>query len=314
MSSVALTEIAPSPNQSLYKHLISDNIKTKLNLGLNGAAATANLLTCINGNFPLLESLQENMEWGSSMLAKFATASQGLINSTIAFEKKNIIALTGGLLELPIAIFTSGFNLFLARGLSAGLNHIDSIISRTKKRKEDGNTIKDTLGNEQYYDDFKKEGWGEGFKVICKHIPKLTKEVYTKNFQKEELFPRSFFLCSAFMIIGSLTGFLGLNKLGAIIRHSFGGLAGVALATDQTVSTNIKSAAQINEGKEIVQQKRVSNYAMSGVLWVLAAIPDVVKHFDFFSDKLNNWTELALCLDRLAGIFFVFGNQRKGEK
>ena len=51
--------------------------------------------------------------------------------------------------------------------------------------------------------------------------------------------------------------------------------------------------------------KGFSNYAMSGFFWVIAAIPDYFKRFGFFSDKINNSTELALCLDRLAGIFFI---------
>ena len=116
-----------------FESIISDKVKTRINLGFNGAAAAMNLLTTINGNFSIIEALQEKMEWLSAYLSKLATIAQGLVNATIAIEKKNIVALIGGLLELPIAFFISGFNLFLARGVSAGLNHFDSIISRTKK-------------------------------------------------------------------------------------------------------------------------------------------------------------------------------------
>lgn len=307
MSTQVLT--APPSNLSYRKPLISDNIKTKLNLGFNGAAAAINLITCINGNFPLLGFFQETMEWGSSLLAKFATVSQGLINTSIAFEKKNIIALTGGLLELPIAIFTSGFNLYLARGISAGLNHFDSIISRTKKLDSENKPIKDTDGKQQYYDSFYKEGWIEGLKTIFKHIPKLTKEICEKSFERDGLFARSFFMCSIFMIIGPVIAFSSFDKIGAGIRHFFGGLAGVALATDQKKIVNSEMAEN-----KTTSSKGFSNYAMSGFFWVIAAIPDFFKRFEFFSDKINNSTELALCLDRLAGIFFIFGNQRKGEK
>ena len=198
MSTLALTETAPMISQASRKPLINDNVKTKLNLGFNGAAAAANFVTCINGNFPILELFQENLEWGSSIIAKLATTSQGLINSTIAFEKKNIIAFTGGLLELPIAIFTSGSNLFVARGLSAGLNHFDSIISRTKKLDSENKPVKDSNGKEQHYDTFHTEGWTEGVKTIFRHIPKLTKELYEKPFERDGLFARSFFICSSF--------------------------------------------------------------------------------------------------------------------
>lgn len=294
------------------KTLISKGLNRKINLGFNGVAAGINLVTTIAGNIAPGNSIQEHLEKGSSFISKCATVVQGLLNADTAIGKKNIIATIGGLLELPIAIFVKGFNLFLARGISAGLNHFDSIIIRTKKRDKDGKIIK-IAEEEQYYDDFKKEGWVEGFKITCKNIPRLIKELYPNPFKESELFPRSFFICSAFMIIGSSVAFSGLTKLGATIRHVFGGLAGVALATDKITNTNLKSASQTKGAKETTKQKGISRYAMSGIIWILAAIPDVLKHFDFFSSKINNWTELALCLDRLASIFYTDGNTRKGE-
>jgi hypothetical protein len=307
---MAVTGAVPFGGQSpISQSFLSDRFKTNVNLTFNGIASAANLLTTLSGNFLPSNSLQEGLETASAFCSKTATAVQGLLNGVLAFEKKNLIAMAGGLLELPIAFFVKGFNLFLARGLSAGLNHFDSIISRTQKTK-DGKPLLDNKGNPQYYDNFKREGWVEGVKTTFTHIPILTKELYEKPFEREGLFPRSFYLCSSFMILGSLTAFSGLTKLGATIRHIFGGLAGVALATDMKKNTNIKQhSLNTNE-----RPKGLSNYAMSGILWVLAAIPDLFKHFDFFSSRVNNATELALCLDRAAGVFFIFGNQRKGEK
>lgn len=310
---LAVTDIKPGVQAVINddaKSLVSDTMKTNINIAFNGVAAFSNLLTTINGNFTHIDFIQDNLERLSSFLSKCATAVQGLLNATLAIEKKNAVASLGGLLELPIAFFTSGFNLFLARGLSAGLNHFDSIISRTIKTTKGGNPVKDEKGNIQHYDNFKEEGWIEGLKIILRHIPKLTKELYEKPLEREGLFPRSFYLCSSFMILGSLIAFSGLTKLGAAVRHTFGGLAGAALATDMKKDTNLKQKLQAHGDKP----KGLSNYAISGVLWVLAAIPDLFKHFDFFSSKVNNGTELALCLDRLAGLFFIFGNQRKGEK
>ena len=287
---------------------LNHDVKRKINIGFNGVAAASNFITMVNGNFSLIQSIQESLENISAFLSKSATAVQGLLNAQIAFDKKNIIAMIGGLLELPIAGFIKGFNLFLARGISAGLNHFDGIISRTQKILN-GLPVLDVKGNRQYYDDFKKEGWIEGFKIICRHVPILTKELYTEPF-KGYLFPRWFFLCSSFMILGSLTAFLGLKKTGAGIRHVFGGLAGIALATDMKTNTNVKQTSE----KATERPKGFSNYAISGFVWVLAAIPDFLKHFDFFSSRVKNSTELALFLDRVAGLFFIFGNQRQGEK
>lgn len=307
---MAITGAVPYGGQSpASQSFLNDRFKTNVNLTFNGIASAANLLTTLNGNFFAGNSLQEGLETASSFCSKTATAVQGLLNGVLACEKKNLIALIGGFCELPIAFFTSGYNLFLARGLSAGLNHFDSIISRTQKTK-DGKPVLDSKGNPQYYDNFKKEGWIEGVKTTFRHIPKLTKELYEKPLEREGLFSRSFYLCSSFMILGSLTAFAGLTKLGASIRHTFGGLAGVALATDMKKNTNLKQQA-LNPNE---RPKGLSNYAMSGILWVLAAIPDLFKHYDFFSSRINNATELALCLDRAAGVFFIFGNQRKGEK
>ena len=290
--------------------LISEKMKLFINCSTNGAAATFNLISFLNGNFHFLDTIQEKLEQASELFSKLATASQGFVNSTIAYEKKNLIACIGGALEIPIGLFISGFNSFLARGVSAGLNHFDSIISRIKRKTQDKNIEADEFGNEQYYDDFKKEGWITGVKTIFQHFPILFKELKEQTFERNGLFPRSFFLCSLFMILGPLISLTGLYKLGATVRHFFGGLAGVALATDMKTNTNIKQKTESPNTKP----KGVSNYATSGVLWVLAAIPDVLKHFDFFSSRLNNGTELALLFDRLAGLFFIFGNQRRGEK
>lgn len=290
------------------KSLVSDKTKTNINIAFNGVAALFNLLTTINGNFTQIDFIQENLERLSSFLSKCATGVQGLLNAVLAIEKKNLIATIGGLLELPIAFFASGYNLFLTRGVSAGLNQFDSIISRTRKTK-DGKFIFDDKGNEQYFDNFKKEGWLEGLKIVVKHIPILAKEIYQKPFERKGLFPRSFFLCSTFMVLGPLISLTGLYKFGATIRHFFGGFAGIALATDMKTNTNLKQRKEVANTKP----KGLSNYATSGIIWAIAAIPDVLKHFDFFSNKINNSTELALCLDRLGGLFFIFGNQRKGE-
>ena len=297
--------------------IISDKAKIAINLTCNGIAAASNALTFLNGNFHFTDSIQDKMEPLSAFLSKCATVSQGLINATIAFEKKNVVALLGGLIELPIALFISGFNLYLARGISAGMNQMDSIISRTKKRDSQNHIIHDEQGNERYYDSFSKEGWLEGFKILMKHFPKLTREISSNPLERSGLFSRSFFLCSIFMIIGPIVSFLVNEKLGAIIRHTFGGLAGVALATDLKKSANTSTSDQnrdIARNAPTPKSKGISNYAMSGILWVLAAIPDVLKRFDFISEKMNNGTELALCLDRLAGLFFIFGNQGTEDK
>lgn len=313
VSGIALHANLGGSKTQAFKTLISEKVNRKINLGFNGVAAGINLVTAIAGNIAPGNSFQEYLEKASSFISKCATAVQGLLNADIAIGKKNIIAAIGGLIELPTAYFVKGFNLFLARGISAGLNHFDSIISRTIKRDKDGNIIK-IAGEDQHYDDFKKEGWFEGFKIICKNIPRLIKELYPNPFKSSELFPRSFLACSALMIIGSSVAFSGLIKLGATIRHIFGGLAGIALATDKITNTNLKSASQTQVKGKTTKQKGISSFAMSGIIWTLAAIPDVLKHFEFFSSRVINGTELALCLDRLASIFYIDGNTRRGEK
>lgn len=311
VSGAALHANLGGSKTQVLKTLISEEVNRKINLGFNGVAAGINLVTTLSGNIAPDNSLQGYLEKASSFISKCATAVQGLLNADIAIGKKNILATIGGLIELPIAFFVKGFNLFLARGISAGLNQSDSIISRTKKRDKGGNIIK-IADEEQHYDDFRKEGWIEGFKTTCKNFPRLIKELYPNPFKKSELFPRSFLLCSIFMILGPIISFLGnfipgLYKFGATVRHIFGGLAAVALTTDEKTNTNIK---QQKEGKA----QGLSKYAASGIFWVLAAIPDVLKHFEFFSSKVKNGTEIALCFDRLGGLFFILGNQRTGEK
>lgn len=312
---MAVTGAVPYGGQNpASQSFLSKRFITNTNYTFNGIASAINLLTTLSGNFLPDNGFQERLETSSAFCSKTATAVQGLLNGALAFKKKNLIATVGGFLELPIAFFVKGFNLFLARGISAGLNQFDSIITRTEK-KIGGKTIVDKKGNPQHYDDFKQEGWVNGIKIICNNFPRLIKELYPNPFKSTELFPRSFLLCSIFMILGPIISLVGnsvpgLYKFGATVRHTFGGLAAVALTRDKITNTNTK---QEKVGKTD-NSKDMSKYATSGIFWILAAIPDILKHYEFFSDRIKNGTELALCFDRLGGLFYTDGNSRKGEQ
>ena len=280
--------------------LISNKTKNIINVSFNGISSAANLITFINCNFLPLTSSNETLEKASSFLTKCATVAQGVVNTTIEWEKKNLLALIGAVLELPIAFFTSGFNLFLARGVAAGMNQFDGVISCIPRTK-DGKIIYDKDGKIKYYNSFKEDGWLSGTKILLSKFPLLTKDIFTKPLNKEGLFPRSSFLCSSLMIAGPLIFLAGFEKIGSGIRDFFGGLEAIVLMTHKDPDKNKAAKNTSKPG--------FSFYFLSGVVWTIGALTDYLKRLDFISDKFSNFTELSMFLDRTGAIFYIFGNQ-----
>ena len=284
--SILPTDIRKKDARSFFENplTIPDKAKNYINSGANGLASAFNLLTFLNSNFKVFDPIQNILEKASEVFTKCSTAAQGFVNLLVSIEKKNIVSATGAALEIPIAICASGFNLFLARGVSGGMNQFDSVMKRTKRE-----------GNQnEYYEDFKKEGWLKGFTTLTRQMQKYTKEIFKNPLQKEGLFPRSFFLSSVFMILGPLIHLSGLHKTGAFVRDSFGGLASLSLLTDK-------------------ESKGLSNYFLAGVSWTFGAIFDYLKRLSFIEDKITGLTELSLCLDRIGGMFYTFGNMGENQ-
>lgn len=303
----------PATNQKKENSsILSDDVKKKINLGFNGAASAVNLLSFFTGNFFNNDSIQEKLDVGANFFNRLATTAQGVVNCTLAYEKKNLIAALGGILELPIAVLADGFNLFLWRGIAAGSNQFDGVVSSMPKIK-DGKPILDKNGEKIFYENFVNEGWLEGLKITFKSVGKLTKELFSNPLKKDGLFPRMSFLCSSGMILGPLIYWGGLQSFGAGVRDLFGGAEALALMTHTNSHENAESKDS-TKTKEKILKPKFSNFFLSGAVWTLGAATDYLKRLDFVSDKFKNMTELSLFLDRVGAIFYILGNQGTDKK
>ncbi len=255
---------------------------------VNIGAAVSSALGALASQFHVFDSVQEQADKVFTTITKCGTALQGLIKSKQAFENKNIFAAVGGFLELPIALFADGYNLWLSRGLSQGSNQIDAVMNRVKRRDDKGNIIT-VDGKEQYYDDFKQEGFWKGLQITLKENIRLLKDCFTNPFKKEELTPRLISLFSSFMMGGSLLSFAGLHKIGAGIRDFGGATVDIAFMTD----------------KSKTGEKKATHLYTAGCKWVGAAVVDLLKRFETYSGLIANPTLLSLFFDRWAAVDFI---------
>lgn len=275
------------------KSLLTQKQKNIINYLTNGGAALFNLLTFVEGNWGLFGFNNDWMEKISGWFSKLATGTQGILGAFDTFKKQNLIPYIGFLLEVPVAIFASGYNLWLARGLTQGWTQLHG----TFKRRE--LTTKD--GKEKYIGDdcTRFGGWIEGVKINLRELPKIVKEIFTKPFEKKQSFPRAMFTCSFFQIIGALTAFCGLEKIGAGIRDFWGALVDFAFMLDPGPHKTKDNETNNN------QKKEGTSYVPAGMVWVGAAVVDFVKRF---TDIIPNMTQLSLFFDRLASVFYVLAN------
>lgn len=285
------------PKAQEPKSLLTQKQENIINYLTNGGAALFNLFTFVEGNWGLFGFNNDWMEKISVWFSKMATGTQGVIGAFDTYKKQNLIPYIGFLLEVPVAIFASGYNLWLARGLTQGWTQLHG----TFKRRE--LTTKD--GKEKYIGDdcTRFGGWIEGVKINLRELPKIVKEIFTKPFEKKQSFPRAVFTCSFFQIIGALTAFCGLEKIGAGIRDFWGALVDFAFMLDPGPHKT-KNSSGDNEIKNN-QKKGGASYVPAGMVWVGAAVVDFVKRF---TDRIANLTQLSLFFDRLASVFYVLAN------
>ena len=256
----------------------------------NKGAACINLATAIAGQLNLFDSYQELVDKITTVFTKGGTVLQGLIKAKQAFERKNLAATVGSALELPVALLSDGYNLWLARGISQGASQYDAMMTRVKKVDQNGNVvIKD--GKEQLYTDFKEEGFIEGSKITLRENIKCIKECFTNPLEKTGITSRLISLFSTFQIGGALLAFAGLQKFGAGIRDLGGAAVDIAFMTDKGEGENNKALYK------------------AGVKWVFSAIVDFLKRFESFS-LISMPTQLSLFFDRWAAVDYI----KEGER
>lgn len=282
-----------------------------INYFANAGASILNFVTFLNGNFHFFETLQEKLEVISNFYTKCATSIQGIIGAEDCWQKKNAVPLIGNALELPVAIFSEGYNLWLFRGISQGIGQFLGIIDRRAVVDERGEPKK-VDGKIQYIKgDFRDKGWLEGIKVTCGEIPKLTKELFSK-FSNIKNMSHGLYTASVGQILGAGLALCGLKSIGAFIRDAFGTLVDFSLITDKKKSTKITNEMLVNVVDEKLLDEQPlqkglnfsSLYVWGGLTWILAAVVDVLKRIPFFEDKVNCLTNLSYTSDRGASTLY----------
>ncbi len=301
-------------NQALSENKTLQFLKkynNEINYAVNGGSSALNLLTFINGNFPFAEPIQEGLETISKFYTKCATGTQGFLTAIENYNRENLLPFIGNILEIPIAIFSSGYNLWLSRGVSQGLSQFQRIFEKRPLRDKEGNPICGEFLTRDFSKsrDGSKLGWIGGLTAVCKEIPKILKELFKDPLNKIKDSTHLMFFFSLWQIVGALTGFTGLDKLGAGIRNIGGAAVDVALMQDKNITTQSDPVSKLNSNK-----KTKTDYAISGSIWIGAEIVDFFKRFDFFSNMTNNLTNLSLFFDRLAATFMTKGNLAKKNK
>ena len=275
-----------------HKYLYEN--KEKINSYVHIAAATANALTFLNGNFNFVDIGEELQETISNFFSRFGTATRGITGAVDCLMKKNLIPLIGSILEVPIAFFAKGDDLWLMRGIAQSIRQVQGVIKRRGMGVTLSNGNKITLSTEDG-DNFSKYGIStmEGLTSSLKEYGKIIGEYFTCPLKKEKIFSRANSFCSFFQGGGPILYMLGFEKFGPFFRD----LAGALI-----------------DGAYIMDERKANepSYVPAGTLWIGSAICDYLKRFEGISSSVKNLTQLSLLFDMVAAIFESranFGNK-----
>ena len=283
-------------NKSFKEIIFDPKTKTILNYAANGSAAAFAFFTFLSANLNLFEKGQEYLDVISDKLERFGNACSGLIGGLDLWQKKNLLPFVGYISMVPISIFINGYNNWLARGLSIGLNSYAFIIDRREVVDEKGEPILDKNKKVQYLSgDFSDEGWFESLKVSLIESGKLIKEIF-QDPKKIKKFSHATVLTSITQMVGPIISILGLKQIGSVIRNIAGVAGYAALLLDRRKPE--KPFFGINFQSSVVQ---------CSILRIGTSFFDLLKRIDFFSERIKNLTDLSLALDRLAGLRFTKG-------
>lgn len=285
--------------------------KKAINYATNGGAALVNLFTFLNANFNFIDGIQETLEAISGIYSRIAVATQGLILASDNFVVKNLIPTIGFALEVPIAIFSDNYNLWLYRGLSQGAGQFLTLLDRREIVEKGEPIIKD--GNITLHgSDFRERGGFLGsFTTFCKEIPKLVKELIDKPSRIRKV-SHSFLVISTSQIIGGLIAIAGFKNIGAPIRNISGAAIDWAFLTDikpKEVTDRINGMKVVSA--ESQRRKGIdfsSLIAWAGMTWITAAVVDQLKRIPGIEDKIHGLTNLVMTSDRGASTLFTNGN------
>ena len=310
----------PNENENTkltFKELVS--LKTRrskniINWTSNGASALCSTVAFLCGNFFKPSSaIQEKLDFVSEISQRVGIFLSGLPGTAAGFQMKNFFGALGYFSYLPVALFTKGYELWLARGVSSSLINSVLITNQREKNVDDkGNPIPDSKGNIKHLSgNFKKKGWWEGFKITVRESTKMIRELF-KNPSNIKKFTHSTLITSIVQLLSPVIGFVGApKKLEAFIRNAAGIGSQVALALDGSNKKNSTQAKDNNAKKSILEILKTIDFK-SPTVWsslcrIATSVIDFIKRFDFISSRVTNLTDVSLMLDRIASMFYSQG-------
>ncbi len=289
---------------SIFEFLKNDKIKEKINYIANGSSSVSNLLTFLNGNFHFLDSAQEKLETASEFLTKFAYAKISALGAMDLWGKKNLFPFLGYALSVPIGLFSSGYNLWVSNGITSGLINFLIIMDQREIVDSKGEPILDKNKNLKVVNgDFGNRGWTNSFTTTLNESTKIIKELLDKPSRIKKI-SHAAFVASIFQISTPIFGFLGLERIESFVRNASTAAVEGSMMLHKNIKNNSDSSSSL-DNKRIINLK--SPVAQSGLLWVGTSIVDFLKRFDYFSEKINNLTQLSFFFDRAASIRFTHG-------
>lgn len=270
---------------------------TTNNIG-NFLGAIPNLFGALNSITGLFNISEEASEKWFGNFSKLSTVTRGITGTIDCFNKRNLIPLVGSLIELPVAFLSSGYNLWLARGIPQSIRQIQAVIKRRQMTVELADGKKVTLGKKDG-DDFKKYGLGfvDGLKASVKELGSIFKEIGSNPFDfditSDKFFSKAMLGCSTLQFIGPVVSLLS-EKIGVSIRDAGGMLVDFAYMTD----------------KDDPEKK----YFKGGVAWIGSAICDYAKRFVEVDSFKGFFNHMSMFLDPIAAIFESQGHMGKKEE
>jgi hypothetical protein len=269
----------------------NDALDTVNRIG-NLISAIPNFFGAVFAAFGILQMEEENTERIYGTAGKVSTITRGITGAIDNVRKGNPLPFIGSILEIPTALTSSGFYLWLRRGFPQSIRQIQSILkNRVVSVKTLAGEVLETTGHE----------WGnlslglkERVMVSFKELGKIFKEIVTnprgKDPNKSDKGNEAI-INSRFMLAMSTLQFTGPliapfhEKLGDLDRNT-GGIG-------------------VDFGYMREENK---NYKTCGRFWVGSAIFDFAK-MTIENERLKGlFHHTSVFLDPLAAIFESRGN------
>lgn len=274
-----------------YSYNPTDALDTVNRIG-NLIGAVPNIFGAIFSALGIFKPSEETTEKIYGTASKISTITRGVTGAIDNIKKGNPIPFIGSILEIPTALTSSGFLLWLRRGIAQSIRQLQSalkyrVVKVTTTEGKEVETTGEHWGN-------LKLGFKERVRASLSEIGLIFKELFTNPFGKDPnksekdngdiLLSRGMIGCSTLQFIGPIIAMVS-EKAGAFVRDLGGALVDFVYLGDKN-----------------------PNYRNGGKFWIGSAVFDFAKRFTE-NERLKGFAHhLSVFLDPLAAISESRGN------